>query len=118
MKGKPKEPAVPPERSETLRQLIIELIDGHALSAKEISGNAGVSVKEVYGHLDHIQKTVDTKAYRFSIVPAVCKKCGFMFRKRGRLKKPGRCPVCKGETIEEPLFEIDRTVRDRERHTG
>jgi hypothetical protein len=33
-------------------------------------------------------------------------KCGFIFRKRDRLKKPGRCPVCHGEHIQDPLFSI------------
>jgi hypothetical protein len=40
------------------------------------------------------------------VIPAACKKCNFVFRKRDRLKKPGRCPLCHGESIDDPLFHI------------
>lgn len=112
MKSRPKEPSLPAERHETLRRLIIELIDGRALSAKEISGYSGMSVKEVSEHLDHIRRTLNTKTRRLRVVPAECRKCGFVFRKRDRLSKPGRCPVCKGEMITEPLFEIGGAGRE------
>jgi hypothetical protein len=40
-------------------------------------------------------------------MPAVCKKCGFVFAKREKLKRPGKCPVCRGESIREPRFTIE-----------
>lgn len=109
MKSKPKEPVEPVERHETVRREIMDLLEGRLLSAKDISGNVGISVKEVYDHLDHIQKTLNMKSHCLSVTPAECKKCGFVFRKRERLKKPGKCPVCRGEAIEEPLFSIHVT---------
>jgi predicted Zn-ribbon and HTH transcriptional regulator len=30
-----------------------------------------------------------------------------VFRKRDRLKAPGRCPVCKGESISDPSFRVE-----------
>ncbi len=107
MKDKPKEPAIPAERRETVRQEIMGVLEGRLLSAKDVSGQVGISVKEVYDHLDHIQRTLNMKSHRLSVTPAECKKCGFVFKKRERLKKPGRCPVCRGESIEEPLFLIE-----------
>jgi predicted Zn-ribbon and HTH transcriptional regulator len=77
-----------------------------ALSAHEISGYVGIPEKEVYGHLEHIQRSLNKSGNKFVVIPAACKRCGFVFKKRGRLKKPGRCPVCRGESIEEPLFSI------------
>ncbi len=106
MKDKPKEPFVPVERHETIRREIIDLLKDNVLSAREISGRAGVSVKEVYEHLDHIQKSIGKGGRSLKVIPAECKMCGFVFKKRERLKKPGKCPVCKGESIEEPLFSI------------
>ncbi len=105
-KQRPKEPFVPVERQETIRQKIISLLDGKTLSAKDISVEVGVSEKEVYGHLEHIQRTMNTVKHNFVITPAECKKCRFVFRKRDRLKKPGKCPVCRSELIEEPLFYV------------
>ncbi len=112
MKNRPKEPAVPPERGETLRQEIRDILENRVLSARDISGSVGISVKEVYEHLVHIQKSLGKKGHLFSITPAECKKCGFVFSKRERLRKPGKCPVCKSESIEEPLFSIhsDKTM--------
>ncbi|MBA3060962.1 MAG: transcriptional regulator, partial [Nitrospirae bacterium] len=40
--------------------------------------------------------------------PAECAKCSFVFRKRERLKKPGKCPICRSEFIQEPLFLIKK----------
>ncbi|MEW6570011.1 MAG: transcriptional regulator [Nitrospirota bacterium] len=96
----------PVERHETIRQRIISLLEGGTLSAREISLEVGVSEKEVYDHLEHIQLAFNKKKLPFKISPASCRKCGFVFRKRDRLKKPGRCPVCHGELIREPLFSL------------
>jgi predicted Zn-ribbon and HTH transcriptional regulator len=103
MRKKPSEPPVPHERQETVRQEIMHLLAGGTLSAKEISSAVRVSEREVYDHLGHIQKN---RAIQLRTTPAECRKCGFVFKKRQRLKKPGKCPVCKGELIQEPLFMI------------
>ena len=103
---KKKGPSVPVERHETIRREILSLLKANELSAKAISAEVGISEKEVYEHLDHIRKSIGKGERGFIIKPAVCRKCGFLFRKRDRLKKPGRCPVCRSETIDEPLFSI------------
>ena len=105
MKKKAKEPAVPAERHETVRQSVITLLEGQTLSAKEISADVRVSEKDVYEHLEHIQKRRDVSLL---VLPAECKRCGYQFMKRERLRKPGRCPECKGESIQEPLFSISK----------
>lgn len=106
MKPRPKEPSVPPEREETDRRKIMDILSDRPQSARDISVEAGISMKEVYGHLEHIQKTLGKKDHRLVVIPSECKKCGFVFRKRERLNKPGKCPVCRSESIEEPLFSI------------
>ncbi|MDA8241130.1 MAG: hypothetical protein M0Z67_12270 [Nitrospiraceae bacterium] len=106
MKKKEKGPAVPVERHETLRQEIMSVLGHGTSSAKDISFEVRISEKEVYDHLEHIRKTLTKKEHQLMIVPAECVKCGFVFSKRERLRKPGKCPVCKGESIREPLFSI------------
>jgi predicted Zn-ribbon and HTH transcriptional regulator len=105
-KKKPKEPSVPLERHETIRQKIISVIEGKTLSVRDISADVRVSEKEIYEHLEHIQKTINKSEQNFIIIPAECKQCGFIFRKRDKLKKPGKCPVCKSESIKNPLFSV------------
>jgi len=109
MKKKSKEPFIPVERHETIRQKIISVLEGQTLLAKDISADVRVSEKEIYEHLEHIQRTINKSKHNFIVTPAICKKCGFIFRKRDRLKKPGKCPVCRGELIQEPLFSIRKT---------
>jgi predicted Zn-ribbon and HTH transcriptional regulator len=108
MKRRIKEPPVPVEMKQTVRQQIISLLNGYILSAKDISTQVMVSEKEVYEHLEHIQKTINRSKEALIITPAACKKCGFSFRKRERLSKPGKCPVCRSKLIDEPLFSISK----------
>ena len=100
-------PIVPPERKGTVRQEIIALLeDGQSLTAIDISAEVRIPEKEVYGHLEHIQKSLSKTGRHLHIKPAECLKCGFVFSKRDRLKTPGRCPVCHEEHIQESLFSI------------
>ena len=108
MKIKPLKPFVPVERHDTIRHNIISLLESHTLSATDISVDIGISEKEVDEHLEHIQRTINKSGRIFVVKPAECKKCGFVFRKREKLKKPGRCPVCRNESIYEPLFSVGR----------
>lgn len=103
MKSRAKEPAIPPDRHDTVRQEIITLLTGESLTAKEISGQVGIGEKEVLEHLEHIRIALHGALV---VIPPLCLECGFSFRKRERLKKPGRCPVCRSERIVEPVFTV------------
>lgn len=97
---------VPRERFETARRQILVLLSERPRSAKELSSDVRIPEKEVYGHLDHLRKSLRRKRRRVFVTPAECLACGFVFRKRERFAKPGRCPVCRGESVSEPLFFI------------
>jgi predicted Zn-ribbon and HTH transcriptional regulator len=109
MRGKKKDkgPPVPHERHETVRREIMTLLERGPSSARELSTEVRISEKEVYEHLEHIRRTLNKNDRELVIIPAECAKCGFVFTKRERLRKPGRCPVCKAESIREPLFSLN-----------
>ncbi len=107
MSDKDKRPSVPSQRFDTVRHEITQAITDVCLSAKEISADVGVAEKEVYPHLERIKKTLHTEGHTLRITPAECKKCGFVFTKRTRFTKPGKCPICRGTSIEAPLFCIE-----------
>jgi predicted Zn-ribbon and HTH transcriptional regulator len=107
-KQKPKEPFVPAERHETIRHEILAILTDQTLSAKDISAEVHIPEKDVYDHLEHIERSTHATGHHLTVIPAECEKCGFVFKKRERLNKPGRCPVCKGEKIQEPLFRIEQ----------
>ncbi len=92
---------------QTVRQQVLDLLSGQGpVSAKEISARVGIPEKEVYGHLAHIQRSLQHGRERLRVVPACCRDCGFKFVKRERFAKPGHCPRCRGTYIEEPLYLV------------
>lgn len=95
-------PDIVPERDKTPRQAVFEALTDTPMTALEISGIAGVSEKDVYEHIVHLRRS--QKA--ISMVPATCRKCGYVFAKRERLTKPGRCPKCKERRIAAPRFYL------------
>lgn len=106
MKERPRKPAVPRLAGETFRHAISELILDEPLSAREISIQAHIREKDVYGHLEHIRHSLRAGGGHLEVTPAECRSCGFVFTKRDRLEKPGRCPICRSEAICDPLFAI------------
>jgi predicted Zn-ribbon and HTH transcriptional regulator len=107
MKEKPKEPVIPLETHDTIRrEIIAELLQGPR-TARDLSGAVKIPEREVNNHLEHIQKSILSSGRHLVVKPAECKKCGFVFAKREKLKRPGKCPVCRGESIREPLFAIE-----------
>jgi hypothetical protein len=113
MKEQPKEPFTPPVTHDTIRQgIIAELLEGPG-SARDLSAAVGIPEREVYDHLEHIRRSLSAFGRHFVVTPAECKKCGFVFAKRDKLKRPGKCPVCKGESIREPLYAIEDILTER-----
>lgn len=110
---KEKQPVVPSERFGTVRQSILELLRRYEVTALEISEEVGIPVRDVYGHLHHIQQSLHREADSLIVQPAECRGCGFVFVKRDRLKRPGRCPVCRGESISQPRYLVAQSDERR-----
>ncbi|HOP41720.1 MAG TPA: transcriptional regulator [Geobacteraceae bacterium] len=107
MKVRTKNPPIPSIKEDTVRHAIMALLVGEPVSAQDISREVRIPEREVYGHLEHIRKTLRASGRQLRVIPAECGECGFVFHKRDRLTKPGRCPVCRDGHISEPLFIID-----------
>ncbi|MDH4227093.1 MAG: transcriptional regulator [Deltaproteobacteria bacterium] len=105
-----KKPTVPKERSKTIRQLIIEQLEQSefGLTAKDLSALCSIKEKDVYEHLEHIEKSFEKSVKRLKMTPSECNRCGYEFEDRTRLTKPGRCPECKGSSISAPVFSIEK----------
>ncbi len=102
-----KRPPVPRPRGESVRRALRELLSHSTLSARDISAILGIPEKEVYGHLAHLRRSLHGGGIRFHLVPALCRQCGFVFSKRERPTKPGKCPQCRATAIQPPEFRIE-----------
>ncbi len=103
-------PTAPADRKETVRRKILALLSDRPLTARQISAEAGIPEKEAYAHLPHVKRTAARLGMRLAVTPPECRQCGYVFRKRERPGRPGRCPVCRGESVSDPVFSV-RPVR-------
>ena len=93
----------------TRRERIISLLEGRDYSVSELAqvldirGKGGKRL--ILEDLKAIQKTLKREGKVLLVKPAVCRKCGFVFKPE--VKIPSRCPRCKSEWIEEPRFKIE-----------
>jgi len=110
------------EKTLTVRQRIAEALREDMMTARDISRAVGVKEKDVLEHLPHVARTIEGKGggkgggpeeETFVVEPSECLECGFVFKKRDRLKTPGKCPVCRSEEITETMYGIVER-RDRE----
>ncbi|BCR03400.1 hypothetical protein DESUT3_04690 [Desulfuromonas versatilis] len=97
---------IPRPETRTLRRRLLELLTEEALNAHELSQTLGIPEKEVGPHLEHLRRSLQQRGQRLEVVPAQCRGCGFRFAKRERLTRPGKCPMCRGESIEAPRFAV------------
>lgn len=91
---------------QTVRQQIIELLTNGEMDARELSREVGIKEKEAIEHLSHIARTLAVQGKKLAIRPAECLLCGYVFEKRQRFTRPGRCPRCKKSRLQSPVFYI------------
>jgi len=85
---------------------MISLLCEQEMSARDLSQAMGIREKEVYTHLSHMERSVAARKKKLMILPSRCTNCGFVFKDRKRFTRPGRCPHCKSEQIQNPTYKI------------
>jgi predicted Zn-ribbon and HTH transcriptional regulator len=95
------------ENNRTVRRRLAELLSLGDWDVRALSQEMRLREKEIVEHLPHVAKTVKAAGRRFVIVPAECLGCGFLFENRVKYAKPGRCPKCKRDRIQSPMFRVE-----------
>ncbi len=90
----------------TLRRRILQMLREQEMDARRLSRALGIREAEVLAHLEHVARTAAGTGERFTLIPGRCLLCGFVFEKRRRLTRPGRCPRCRRSRIEPPRYVI------------
>ncbi len=104
-------PPSPEPRRATVREELREALLDSPATARELSGRVGLREKDVAEHLAHLSRSLGRRGERLAIAPASCIECGFAFRGRERLTRPGACPRCRSTRIDPPVFRIERSAR-------
>lgn len=98
---------------ETVRERLAKALleSKRPMSVYELHVAVGAEMRpeELYGELEHVAASLKRRGYRLRMVPARCRACGYEFRDRKKLKRPSRCPNCRSERIEPPLFYVEAT---------
>ncbi len=90
----------------TIRKQLIELMSEHPRGVRELSQAVHITEKEVYGHLQHIDRTLRSSGKRLIVTPAECLHCGFIFKDRKKYTPPGHCPKCRRTHIQRPSYGV------------
>jgi len=93
----------------TIRQKIIDLLTDGEMDARELSREVGIKEKDVYEHLAHIGRSLAAQGSGLAVRPSECLDCGYVFKDRRRLTRPGRCPRCRKSHLSNPSFQITHT---------
>ncbi len=102
----PLEPAGPTEPATARKHLIDVLLDNPATLSR-LARLLEATPKAIEDDLVHLLKSLKHTDYRARVSPARCRKCGFIFD-RAKLRKPGKCPACRGTWVSEPVVSIER----------
>ena len=89
------------------RRNLIDLLRDNPMTLSQLARALDANPKDLASDIEHLQKSLRHSEYELDITPAECRKCGFIFGTH-KLRKPSRCPECKGERLTEPVLEIKR----------
>lgn len=88
----------------TTQQRIVELLRKRDAAPSTISEELRKPEKEVYNHLEALQRVFRERDETLMIAPPECRNCGFSDFTESI--NPSRCPECRSERLTEPVFRI------------
>jgi predicted Zn-ribbon and HTH transcriptional regulator len=94
--------------SETVRESLRRVLREGPATARDLSRRVGIPERDVPGHLEHLARSLERAGERLVMEPPACFECGFVFRKRRRHARPGRCPQCHSTRTSLPTFSVEK----------
>lgn len=90
----------------TTRQRIADGLRAEALSAGAIAREFEIEAASAVSHVEHIAQSLEHTDEELLVAPPTCRDCGFD-EFDDLLNRPSRCPNCKSESVDEPVFRIE-----------
>ena len=91
--------------SRTTRQRIADALRESEATASELAARVEVPVPVVYDHVSHVAQSLSGTGEELLVAPPTCRRCGFDGFE-DPANQPSRCPECRGENVEEPVFTV------------
>ena len=88
------------------RRDLIDILKERPISLHELALLLDEKPRDLEDDLQHLFRSLRKGPLCPAITPATCRKCGFRFDEH-KLHKPGKCPLCKGTWISEPLISLE-----------
>ena len=90
----------------TTRERIAEYLRGRTAAAGTLANEFDVTTDDALDHVEHVARSLEGSDEQLLVAPPECRDCGFNAFD-DRANRPSRCPECRSEAIEEPLFRIE-----------
>jgi len=90
----------------TTRQRIADRLREEPMPAGAIARDFEIQASTAVSHVEHIAQSLEHEDEQLLVAPPTCEDCGFD-EFDDLLNRPGRCPSCKSEAVEEPTFTIE-----------
>ncbi len=91
---------------ETTRQQIATHLRNTPTPPGTLATEFGIRSSEVLSHVEHLAKSLQSTDEQLLVAPPECRECGFSGFD-DLINRPSRCPECKSESVDEPVFTID-----------
>lgn len=91
----------------TLRQEMVALMMQAPMDVRDMAAALDIHEAEAADHLEHIARSLKAQGRALLIKPAYCRECDYIYRKRQRFTRPGRCPHCKSTWIQGAVYFIE-----------
>ena len=90
----------------TTRERIAEYLRGQTAAAGTLANEFDITTDDAFEHVEHVAQSLEGSDEQLLVAPPECRDCGFAGFD-DRANRPSRCPECRSEAIEEPLFRIE-----------
>jgi len=92
--------------SGTTRERMADRLRSEALSAGALATEFDVTTAAALDHVRHIARSLESTDEQLLVAPPECRDCGFDGFD-DPVNRPSRCPECKSEAVEEPVFTVE-----------
>ena len=90
----------------TTRQRIADALREEPAAAATLAEEFAITTSSALSHVEHIAHSLEGTDEELLAAPPECRDCGFTGFD-DLTNRPSRCPECKSENVEEPVYTID-----------